>query len=674
MKPILHSASLISVFLLASCGGSSSPPGALTSPAGSKVLSHLNGVNDQYETVVQQLYVSYFGRPADPGGLASAKALLAGAGGPTDIQGMDAAYRSNPSVRALIDGFGASDESRRLYGSGATTAFVTAIYRNVLNRAPDAEGLRFWVNAIDTGALSPARASYSILAGALTNTTQQGLVDAAFVTNKTRVASSFTHEISNPAIYNGDAAATIARNLLTTVTNTTDVSAFRPTVLKAVNTLASQTPASPAPVPAPVSEPMTMACVDGAAYQCSGDSILRTDYGVGLMRSGVQVYGRSTSDLATPIADRTRAIGLAPASGGVAEMRVAKDAGGRLSSVALILRNLGLSWDGRTERPVTVETFNPTRGRTVLGPEGALTAVTLPPSSDFSFFDGSARGAAGTQANYANNRYFPRSEPLRCASAGCPAAETSGLQFIPGDWRPTGTSVGGTVPDNNYGSRLHGDGDMHAGDNVPGGTGPGVPFPGSKGYRVLSNRGMQYANMTTWFSQDTVQIAEWSGASGLEEHNKNRRGAIAFGAVSDPAAMPADGTSRYSGFVHGWYAPNATDDPAPFQGNAVLTPNFATRQVTVEVQGVRNDDNGSALPISFNTTIAMGAAGTSMANYMTGTVTTGILNGGLSGRYFGPVVASGTASAGPAEVAGAMQLSDADTGAVVVGGFIARKE
>ncbi|HEV2612690.1 MAG TPA: DUF4214 domain-containing protein [Noviherbaspirillum sp.] len=674
MKPNFHSASLLTVFFLASCGGSSSSPtGAFTPSTGNKTLSHLNGVNDQYENVVQQLYIAYFGRPADPGGLANAKALLASAGGPTEIQNMEAAYVGNAAVRALIDGFSTSEESRRLYGSGDTTALVTAIYRNVLNRAPDPEGLRTWVTAIDSGALNPARASYAILVSALTNTAQQPAVEAALITNKTRVASSFTHEISNPAVYNGDAAVAIARNILTSVTSTTDVNAFRPTVLKAVNTLASQTSTPAVPAPAPVSEPMTMACVDGAAYQCSGDSIHRIDYGVGLMRSGVQVYGRSTSDLATPIADRTRATGLAPASGGVAEIRVAKDAGGRLSSAALILRNFGLFWDGRTERPLTIETFNPTRGRTVLGADGALAAVALPPSSDLSFFDGSVRGAAGTQANYANNRYFPRSEPLRCATAGCPAAETAGLQFIAGDWRPTGTSAGGTVPDNNYGSRLHGDGDMHAGDNVPGGTGPGVPFPGSKGYRVLSNRGLQYANMATWFSQDTVQIAEWTGGSGVEEHNKNRRGAIAFGAVSDPAAVPATGAARYSGFVHGWYAPNATDDPAPFQGNAVLTPNFATRQVTVEVHGVRNDDTGAALPISFNTTIAMGAAGTSMANYMTGTVTTGLLNGGLSARYFGPAVASG-ASAGPAEAAGALQLFDADTGATVVGGFIARKE
>lgn len=671
MKLTTISASLISVFFLASCGGGDSASTSTSNaPTGTKTLHHTNGVNDVYGNVVQQLYVAYFGRPADPEGLDNFKTLLAAAGGPSDIQALDAAYNSNAAVRTLIDSFGTSAESRTLYGSGDTSNFITSIYRNVLNRAPDPEGLQFWVNAVNTGVLSRARASFSITAGALANRTPQGLVDAALVTNKTRVASNFTHEIGNRAIYAGDAAAATARSMLAGVSNTTDVDAFQATVLSTVSTLTAQAPASPAPV----TEPMTMSCVDGPAYQCSGDSIIRVDNGVGLMRSGVQVYGRSTSDLATPNADPTRALGLAPATGGVAEMRVAKDPTGRLSSKALILRNLGLSWDGRTERPVTVETFDPTRGRTVLDANGALTAATLPPSTDFAFFDGSVRGAAGTQANYANNRYFPRSEPPRCGSAVCPTTETSGLQFLPGDWRPTATYSGGTVPDNNFGSRLHGDGDMHAGDGVPGGTGSGVPSPGSKGYRVLANRGLQYANMATWFSQDTVQIAEWTGASGLNEHNKNRRGVVAYGSVSEPAAVPTTGSVRYNGFVHGWYSPNDREDPVPFQGNATVTPNFATRIVTVEVQGVRNDDNGAALPISFNATIAMGAAGASVANYMTGRVASGGLTGGLSGRYFGPVVPAGAPGAGPAEVAGAMQLSDPGTGAIVVGGFIAKKE
>ncbi|HEV2612745.1 MAG TPA: hypothetical protein VGU61_20965 [Noviherbaspirillum sp.] len=414
---------------------------------------------------------------------------------------------------------------------------------------------------------------------------------------------------------------------------------------------------------------MTMTCADGATYQCTGSSIIRVDNGVALTSSGVQVYGRSTSDLRNPNPDTTTATGLALAtgSGGLADIRIAKGADGRLTAQRLILSNLGLSWDGRTERPVTIETFDPTSGRSVLGANGVVSAAPLPPNTDLGFFDVATRGTAGTQANYANNRYFPRTAPPRCTSGGCQTIETSGLQFVVGDWR-----TGGGSPDLAFGMRLHSDGDIHAGDGVSGGTGPGVPFPGSKGYRQYSNEGLQYGNLSTWFSQDTVQIVEWTGGPGALEHNKNRRGAVAFGAVTDPAVVPTTGTASYDGFVTGWYAANGANDPVPVRGQATITANFATRQVTVALRNVVNRDNNAALPFSFTTTVNMGAAGISVANYMTGALSSGGLTGGLSGRYFGPVVTGG-AGAGPAEVAGAMSLSNA-AGAALIGGFIAKKQ
>lgn len=212
-------------------------------------LSHLTGVGDNYDPLVQQLYVSYFGRPADTGGLANFKSLLASAGGPSDIQNMDAAYTNDATVRALIDSFGNSAESNALYG-GDTIAFVTAIYTNLLNRAPDPDGLRFWTNAIDGGTLTKARTSFSIMAGALANTTPQGMADAALVRNKVTVASNFTHAIPDPAIYAGDAAAMTARAMLRNVTSSTDPNAFQATVVETVNALANRTRPSVSEPPA----------------------------------------------------------------------------------------------------------------------------------------------------------------------------------------------------------------------------------------------------------------------------------------------------------------------------------------------------------------------------------------------------------------------------------------
>ncbi|AMR77647.1 hypothetical protein A2G96_07805 [Cupriavidus nantongensis] len=46
-----------------------------------------------------------------------------------------------------------SDEFRGLYGANPTTTeFVTELYDNILNRAPDQAGLDFYVQQIDSGA------------------------------------------------------------------------------------------------------------------------------------------------------------------------------------------------------------------------------------------------------------------------------------------------------------------------------------------------------------------------------------------------------------------------------------------------------------------------------------------------------------------------------------------
>lgn len=394
-----------------------------------------------------------------------------------------------------------------------------------------------------------------------------------------------------------------------------------------------------------------------------------------LSRSGVQVYGRSTSDLATPNPYPTGAFGLGLASGGIAEVRVDKASNGTISQAALLLSNLGLTWDGRTERPQIIDMFTSTQGRVQLDSAGRLVSGALPASSNLAFYDFASRGTAGTQLNYANNRYFPRSQPSRCSWTPCATIETTGLHYYPGNWR-----TGGATPDTADANREHGDGDIHAGDAPPGsnppwlegGTGYGVPFPGSKGNRAIYLQSFQYANLASWSTQDTVFINEWGGGN---EHNKNRRGITAFGAVSDPAIVPSTGSATYSGIAYGQYSRNGADDPVSFTGLATVTVNFATREVIVTIANtVTNDSARTSVPVALRAVTAMGATGTNSANYMTGSVDNGTLRGGLSGRHFGPLVATGSSGQGPAEIGGALSLSNSNTGAVALGGFIARKQ
>ncbi len=444
---------------------------------------------------------------------------------------------------------------------------------------------------------------------------------------------------------------------------------------------------SPAPVtgqPAPVPDgtPMTMSCIEGANTQCSGRSIIRIENGVTLTSSGVQAYGKSTNDLAVPIANATAAYGLMPASGGLAEIRAFKASDGVVSNPAMLLSNLGISWDGKVERPLIIETFRATQGHMLVDASGAISAATLPPSSDLGFYNVASKGVGGTQSNYANNSYFPRSEPSRCPPemVPCPTVETKGLKNQAGDWQS-----GGIEPNIADVSRLHEDGDVHAGNGLPdangnptilpGGSGFGVPFPGSKGYRQLTNWSYRYANLGAWFTQDTVRIVEWTGGAGTDEHNQSRTGMVAFGQVTDPANVPASGSASYAGIVYGWYAPNGTQDASFFRGSALVTVDFATRAVSVSIQNTHTWDAAwTEVPVAMSGTTMMGAAGSNVANYLTGAISNASLSGGLGGRFFGPVVTTGNSGAGPAEIGGSFSLSNGTTKAAVVGGFIARKQ
>ena len=74
-----------------------------------------------YFDQIQQLYIAYFGRPADSIGLAYWAANV------------DAA---NGNLGAVIAGFSASTESTVLYAGVSTAQKVTSIYLALFNRPP----------------------------------------------------------------------------------------------------------------------------------------------------------------------------------------------------------------------------------------------------------------------------------------------------------------------------------------------------------------------------------------------------------------------------------------------------------------------------------------------------------------------------------------------------------
>ncbi len=143
-----------------------------------------------------QLYVGYFNRAPDPAGLTYW------------INELD----NNPDMTFadIANSFSVQPEATGLYGYltnpgfASPTAFITAIYGNLFNRAPDAEGLAYWEGEL-AGGKAPGQMIIDIMSGAIGD-------DRTILDNKTAAALDYTASVVNvPGFtYEGNAAAATA--------------------------------------------------------------------------------------------------------------------------------------------------------------------------------------------------------------------------------------------------------------------------------------------------------------------------------------------------------------------------------------------------------------------------------------------------------------------------------
>jgi hypothetical protein len=153
-----------------------------------------------YYPQVQEIYVAYYGRPADPAGLQYWAGQLAA---------------NNGNLSAIINAFGNSAESTALYAGATNSAKVTAIFQQLFNRAPDSAGLTFYTNALTAGTMTAASIALNVADGATG-------VDATYLANKLVVAQAFSDALTTDSAanlaYSGATATTAARALITGVT------------------------------------------------------------------------------------------------------------------------------------------------------------------------------------------------------------------------------------------------------------------------------------------------------------------------------------------------------------------------------------------------------------------------------------------------------------------------
>jgi len=153
-----------------------------------------------YVSMVQELYVAYFSRPADPKGLAF---------------WTDKLENKIVTHEEIAASFAQTGEYKAAYFEVDKTVLVNEIYDNLFGRPAEQRGLDFWVNALETGAMTVDNMVTMVAKGA------QGSDQFAF-NAKVGVAVAFTARVDTPqeiAAYDGAAANMIAINYLAGVTN-----------------------------------------------------------------------------------------------------------------------------------------------------------------------------------------------------------------------------------------------------------------------------------------------------------------------------------------------------------------------------------------------------------------------------------------------------------------------
>ncbi len=105
----------------------------------------------QYQSTMSDIFIAYYGRPADRSGMDFWNGKL---------------VQFNGNLNAIMSGFADSAEFNARFGGLNNSELVINIYRQLFNRDPDAGGLNFYVNWLDTGTRTLESIALDILNGA----------------------------------------------------------------------------------------------------------------------------------------------------------------------------------------------------------------------------------------------------------------------------------------------------------------------------------------------------------------------------------------------------------------------------------------------------------------------------------------------------------------------------
>ena len=183
--------------------------------------------NENSLSLIQSLYVAYYGRPADPEGLAF---------------WADTLELNNGNIQAILGDFGNSAEYVQRFGSMDDTTLVNNLYQQLFGRDAEPEGFGFWTGLLVNNQLSLAQIAHSILDGAQS-------VDRQVVEGRIQAATAFTQQLDTAeenAAYGTANGIQIGMDFLQQITASNGAA---PVIADVVDVVATLLPSTPAPTP-----------------------------------------------------------------------------------------------------------------------------------------------------------------------------------------------------------------------------------------------------------------------------------------------------------------------------------------------------------------------------------------------------------------------------------------
>jgi hypothetical protein len=190
-----------------------------------------------YAADIQKLYVAYFNRPADVGGMAYWEPIVTTAKDPA------------AALAAIAAAFSQSAEYKATYANMDSFHIIDRVYQNLFGRAAEKEGLLYWANVLNNKQMTIDNIVTTIAKGAQDNGATGGFNDKTALEAKIAAAGKFTDNLDTSAEilgYSGDAANAQAKLWLSTVT---DAASLQAAISQAALDAAIVKVITPAPTP-----------------------------------------------------------------------------------------------------------------------------------------------------------------------------------------------------------------------------------------------------------------------------------------------------------------------------------------------------------------------------------------------------------------------------------------